>query len=201
MSAVYTRDSRYRQVDEVARVDAAGRELVVTDLRRRPQRAGTFQHTVEDGDRLDHLGHRYYRRSRLWWRIGDANPELLSPLRLLGHDPLRRLRFVVQGDPAPAQPWSAALRVLARHAGVERVTFAVEERPQRPIPLVVGVLTVELNALTTSEDELAALLADEGFEAGPAEQVGRVGKPIVVPPQGATSQGAASRGAAPRRAK
>jgi hypothetical protein len=179
---VYTRDSRYRHVDEVTRLDRAGRQIVVTDLRRRPARPGTFVHTVDDGDRLDHLGSRYYRRPGQWWRIADANPELLSPLRLLGHDPLRTVRLVVPAADAP--PWSSALRALGSTAGVEHVSFALEQRRQGPDDVVVGVLTVHFNSLTVPVEQLLALLTDEGFAAGPVEWAGRLGKPLVIPPPG-----------------
>lgn len=38
---------------------------------------GVIEHTVRAGDRLDLLARHYYNDDRLWWRILDANPELL----------------------------------------------------------------------------------------------------------------------------
>lgn len=181
---MYTRDSRYRHVEDVTRVDAAGRELVVTDLRRRPSLTGTFHHVVEGGDRLDHLAHHYYRRSRQWWRISDANPDVLSPLRLIGDDPLATVRLVVPAEPPPAAPWSTAVRTLAARTGVDHVAFALEERRAGPATIPVGVLTVWFNTLTVTAEDLAAGLEGAGFGPGPREDVGRVGKPIVVPPPG-----------------
>lgn len=181
---MYTRDSRYRRVEEVTRTDTAGRELLVTDLRRRQRRAGSLMHTVEVGDRLDHLGHRYYRRPDAWWRIGDANPEFLSPLALLGDDPLRTARVVVPVDGDPPAAWSVALRALAGTAGVERASFALEPRGPDGSDLTAGVITVSFNALTVSIENLLAIVADVGFAPGPVERVGRVGKAIVVPPAG-----------------
>ena len=39
--------------------------------------SGVVEHTVREGDRLDLLAQHYYNDDRLWWRILDANPEIL----------------------------------------------------------------------------------------------------------------------------
>lgn len=44
---------------------------------------GVIEHTVTDSDRLDHLAHHYYNDDSQWWRIVDANPELLDGGRLM----------------------------------------------------------------------------------------------------------------------
>lgn len=38
---------------------------------------GVIEHTVHSGERLDLLARHYYNDGRLWWRILDANPEIL----------------------------------------------------------------------------------------------------------------------------
>lgn len=51
----------------------------------RPRRIGTatgvLEHIVREGDRLDLLAVHYYNDSRRWWRIVDANPDIIY-----GHD-------------------------------------------------------------------------------------------------------------------
>ena len=47
--------SRYRKLPDVVTTDAKGRTLASKALRRLPSVSGTFQHTIEDGDRLDHV--------------------------------------------------------------------------------------------------------------------------------------------------
>ena len=42
-----------------------------------PATQGVIEHTVSEGERLDHLARHYYNDDRLWWRIVDANPEVL----------------------------------------------------------------------------------------------------------------------------
>ncbi len=43
---------------------------------------GVVEHVVSAGDRFDLLAKYYYNDDRLWWRIMDANPQLLSRRRL-----------------------------------------------------------------------------------------------------------------------
>jgi hypothetical protein len=42
-----------------------------------PVTQGVIEHTVSEGERLDHLAKHYYNDDRLWWRIVDANPEVI----------------------------------------------------------------------------------------------------------------------------
>ena len=57
----------------------------------RPRRisaaTGVLEHIVREGDRLDLLALHYYNDSRRWWRIVDANPDIIY-----GHD------LVMQGQ-------------------------------------------------------------------------------------------------------
>jgi nucleoid-associated protein YgaU len=38
---------------------------------------GVVEHTVKAGERLDLLARHYYNDERAWWRIVDANPEIV----------------------------------------------------------------------------------------------------------------------------
>ena len=40
--------------------------------------AGVIEHTLAGGERLDMLAYHYYGDPRRWWRILDANPQLLG---------------------------------------------------------------------------------------------------------------------------
>jgi len=44
---------------------------------------GLVEHTLREGDRLDHLARHYYNDDRLWWRILDANPQIVFGGELL----------------------------------------------------------------------------------------------------------------------
>ena len=47
---------------------------------------GVIEHAVRAGDRLDLLARHYYNDDRLWWRIVDANPEILCGGDLLAEE-------------------------------------------------------------------------------------------------------------------
>jgi len=70
-------DSRYRDVEPFKA--ATGSTDGFVGLRPRfPQTAtAVLEHTLTAMDRLDLLALHYYNDARLWWRILDANPEVL----------------------------------------------------------------------------------------------------------------------------
>lgn len=61
-------------------VAATGCGEVFKGIRSRPigPAPGVLEHVVAQGDRLDRLAQYYYDDARRWWRILDANPELLN---------------------------------------------------------------------------------------------------------------------------
>ena len=190
---MFSRISRYRTVPDVVLPDVRRRTFASKALRLLPEVDGTFRHTVVDGDRLDHLGFRYYRQPRKWWRICDANPAFLSPLDLLGNGPALTVRFPVQVAAGPP-PWAAAAKALGAHSGVEEFRFADDVR-LTPVPqtiagqqVTVTVETHELSAVVTFNDllvssiELAAMIAAAGFVVAAPVVEGRVGADITIPP-------------------
>jgi hypothetical protein len=74
---MFDRRSRYR--DARPFVDAEDRSSGFRGTRPRPiaGASGVIEHQVKAGDRLDLLARHYYNDDRLWWRIVDANPEVL----------------------------------------------------------------------------------------------------------------------------
>jgi hypothetical protein len=44
---------------------------------------GVIEHRIALGDRLDLLARHYYNNDRLWWRIIDANPQIMFASDLL----------------------------------------------------------------------------------------------------------------------
>ena len=191
---MFSRISRYRNIPDVIVDDARRRTLASKRLRLLPEVTGTFQHTVEEGDRLDHLGVRYYQQPRKWWRICDANPEFLSPLELVGTGPLVTVRFAGAVPSSAQPPWAAVTSALAAEAGVERFRF-VDEVQLSPEPQTIGgqqvtvhverhtfAVVVTYNRLVVTTAELAALLATAGFQPAQPEVIGQVGRRITVPP-------------------
>jgi hypothetical protein len=189
---MFSRISRYRTLPDIVTTDAEGRTLVSKTLRPLPQAPGTFRHTVEDADRLDHLAYKYYQQPRKWWRLSDANPEFLSPQALLGKEPIVTDRFPLEFE--GAQPlWAALVQNLTRHVGVEEVEV-VEEIHLVPRAQTVGAQSVTLhveqferaiivtyNQLNMSAGDLAGIITASGFTVRPPERLGRVGRQIIIP--------------------
>ena len=145
-------------------------------------------------DRLDHLGHQYYKQPTKWWRICDANPRFLSPQGLLGRVPIATTRFPVtfdEGDASP--PWSAVLKKLSEALGVLdvklqekiRLTSGDIDHDGQTVTLyrqqLEWAIVVTFNRLNVSRRNLIALLVAEGLDVGQPEAIGRVGKQIVIP--------------------
>ena len=55
---------------------------------------GVVEHTVCEGDRLDRLAQHYYNDDRLWWRIVDANPEIVHGADAVGNDMVGRVLLI-----------------------------------------------------------------------------------------------------------
>ena len=72
---MFTKSSRYRSARPfVGRGEDSFRGVRPREI---GPAEGVIEHTVKEGDRLDLLARHYYNDDRLWWRILDANPEIL----------------------------------------------------------------------------------------------------------------------------
>ncbi len=193
---MFSKRSRYRKLDDVVTADAEGRSAQSKALRLLPEVSGTFLHTVEEPDRLDHLAYKYYKQPQKWWRICDANPEFMLPQALLGKDPVKTTRFPLTVDEETPEPfWVGLLSAVQKTVGVERAQLAKEETALVDRVRSVGlnevtvkvpeyryVLIVRHNVMNVDEEALAAQISGLSFTVGPPESVGRVGKQIIIPP-------------------
>jgi hypothetical protein len=191
---MFSKISRYKKLLDIVTVDPRGRSLESKSIRLLPEVSGTFLHTVEEVDRLDHLAYKYYKQPRKWWRICDANPEFMSPRTLLGKEPIVTAQFPVTFDGNSGQPpWYILLKALSRIPGVRDVS--IKEDSQPVLEEVVGevevygeiferVVIVTYNHLTVTPADLQKAIEDEDerFKMGQAENIGRIGKKIVIPP-------------------
>ena len=108
----------------------------IVALDRRADEA-TSEHIVEEIDRLDHLAQKYYQQPRTWWHICDANPALLSPRALLGHEPLVTAQFPLTWE-GPDPPWSDLLAVLGQTLGVEAARMGTPEQDHPEVAYLDG---------------------------------------------------------------
>ena len=191
---MFSKTSRYKKLAEVVTIDPRGRRLRSTSLRQLPEISGTFEHILQDGDRLDHLGYKYYKEPRRWWRVCDANPEFLSPLALVGSDVTVEIRFSLF-LPAGDAPWSQLEELLQETVGVESVQISedvilTEESHvwgEESIPYfseeTKRAVIISFNSLNLTKEELSDLIETTSFQVTGSETMGRVGKKIIIPPK------------------
>ena len=68
--------SRYAKTPLIKFHDPGGAELELLELREIPRVEARFSATPRQGERLDHLGLRFYRSTLLYWKICDASDHL-----------------------------------------------------------------------------------------------------------------------------
>jgi phage tail protein X len=190
---MFSKTSRYWAVPNITVPDSQGRVLPGKDIRLLPTVTGTFQHLVSQGDRLDQLAYTYYGQPLDWWHISDANPGILSPLALIGDEPVTTIRLpvtVASGTPS----WAGLLRGLGSLAGVEQVEIEdevqyVAEAQQVggqdvtvTVERLVSAVQVTFNSLITSPDAINDAITAAGFQPGAREQIGQLGQQIIIPP-------------------
>jgi hypothetical protein len=176
---MFSKRSRYNKLSDVVTLDAKGRSIESKSIRLLPEVTGTFNHVIEEVDRLDHLAYKYYKQPVKWWRICDANPEFLSPLALLGKEPLETACFTVTfDDTLGPPPWYKILRNLNKQVGVRNVSIREEVDGQD----VTREVTVTYNGKNTGAQEIKGIIEDEGFVADDPQMIGRLGKEIVIAP-------------------
>lgn len=70
---MFFKGSRYENVDDLGMTDATGRVVRYKKVRFIGEVEARMGHVLNQGERLDHLAHRYYRDPERFWRICDAN--------------------------------------------------------------------------------------------------------------------------------
>lgn len=125
--------------------DAGGRSLESRTLRLLPEVSGDFLHTVEEGDRLDHLAYKYYKQPRKWWRICDANAEFMSPQALLGKGLMETNLYPVEWV-GPLPLWFNILDALSKEVGIESVVMGTHLSPLPDEQIVDGAILFDIDA-------------------------------------------------------
>ncbi len=197
---MFSKISRYKKLTDVIAPDCGGRSLESKSIRLLPEVSGTFLHTVEEVDRLDHIAYKYYKQPRKWWQICDANPQFMSPRALLGKEPIVTTRFpVTYGDGALQPPWYELLETLSQIPGVrdaflEETPELVKEKIEHeyeggPVEVEIHtetfkrVVTVVYNSINVLAADLKKAIEEKKLEVGEPADTGRIGKKIVIPPR------------------
>ena len=70
---MFFKGSRYANVGEHEITGSKGLVVRYKKVRLIPRTEAQMAHTVSQGERLDHIAHRYYRDPERFWRVCDAN--------------------------------------------------------------------------------------------------------------------------------
>ncbi|MEU1668411.1 hypothetical protein ABZ547_33495 [Streptomyces sparsogenes] len=189
---MFSNQSRYRALPDVAVLRPDGRTVAAKELRLLPEVTGAFTHTLGDGDRLDQLAFLYYGQPLHYWRICDANPEFLSPLALVGQEPVVTTSYTVS-VPDDHPPWARVRAALAATVGVEDVavrqdvtlTSATRHLGDADVSVVAerSAFAVEVthNEVAVDSDALAEVIGKNGLTVVSRSASGRTGRQIVIP--------------------
>lgn len=167
---MFKKNSRYYKLNDVVIQDKNRRSWESKAVRFIDTLGGRFYHTIESGDRLDHLAYKYYRQSKQWWRICDANPEVFSPIDLLGQSPLKKMGIQLEWLGLSA-PWYELFVSLNDMTGVNRVEKGNENQlhPETETSRgeflfgINGVLQADLDAAVLSQ--VVSMALDTALQA------------------------------------
>lgn len=83
---MFTKKSRYKNARPFVN-DAQGKpDFDGMRAREIGMATGVVEHEIKNDDRLDILARNYYNDDRLWWRIVDANPDIIFGQNIMGKD-------------------------------------------------------------------------------------------------------------------
>jgi len=193
---MFTKNSRYYSLEDIVVNNKNNRQINSKSIRQISYVSGSFQHLVDDNDRLDLLASKYYSQPIKWWRICDANPEFKSPLDLLGKSCVKTYRFNVMDSSIPSPfPWLELTNILDQQIGIEQyisydklVDFAEEVIDLLGTEVTVNrevyerYIDVRINSQLLTSESISSLFSATSIEFSPPELLGRVGKQITIPP-------------------
>jgi hypothetical protein len=163
-------------MDPISRYARAGDTDPATGLRTVPTPSGVVTHQLADGDRLDDLAARYYRESRVWWRICDADPDRLWPLDLVGRGPHRTVHVTL----GAADRWPSAVLRLTGTPGIVSAVLA-EPSPEEPTRRDSVVAVVVHDRAVLGAADVVALLARLELTPIRYEASSPTGRSVAVP--------------------
>ncbi len=167
---MFSKTSRYRKLSNIVTTDAKGRSLESKSLRLLPEVSGEFMHTVEEVDRLDHIAYKYYKQSKKWWRICDANPEFMSPQVLLGKEPIGTALFPVEWA-GPVPLWSKILDSLSTEVGIESAVMGAQLRSLPDEQILDGSILFDIAVSFDTDLDTGITTQELSTDLGDALQV------------------------------
>lgn len=193
---MFSKISRYNKQADVIVFDVEGQTIASKSFRLHPVVTGStlFLHTLEESERLDHLSFKYYNQSRKWWRICDANPDFMSPLALVGKEPILTYRFPLSFDAGNNQPpWADLIRQLSQIVGVVNYQIVDEVQIVPEVQTISGsnvkvyheqnqrAIILTYNRMNVSAKDLVDAIEAAGFIVAEPQNLGRAGKSIIIP--------------------
>ena len=192
---MFAKNSRYYKLNDELHLDAKGREVLCKSLRLTPSLAAETYHVVDESDRVDLIAFKYFKKSKKWWRVCDANADFFSPRQLLGKEPISVARFPLLGVEGLRQfPWAQLIDALNDIIGVQKLERYEQSRLQETQQNVGGGIVISLwserferaidityNQENTNVDDLASALLSHGFPVAAPIELRRIGTEIAIP--------------------
>lgn len=170
---MFFKGSRYKDLPENTTINKKAQSVRSTTVRLRPDAPGSFQHTVNQAERLDLLAYKYYGDPAKWWLISDANPEFSVPTDLLNMYPVVQETFMLE-PPDHENRWALLKNALENLRGIREVfTDALSEKK---------TLKVVYNAKEVDRKEIEKVVTDKDFIIKMISKEERFGQKIIIPP-------------------
>lgn len=168
---MFFKGSRYKDLPETTAIDEKGQSVRSKSVRWIPDTPGTFQHMVNQAERLDLLAYKYYGDSKKWWLICDANPEFALPTDLLNLNPIVQEIFTLD-RPDADNKWALLKRGLKNLRGVCEVYTNVFK----------ATLEIIYNVKELDREEIENVITAQGFVIKIVAKKERIGQKIIIPP-------------------
>lgn len=168
---MFFKGSRYKDLPEISVSDSDRQRIRSKTLRWIPETQGTFQHTVNQTDRLDLLAYKYYGDPKKWWLICDANPEFALPTDLLNRHPIVQEIFALEplaGD----NKWPLLISALKELRGVHEVHTDASQT----------TLDVTYNYRELNHEDITNVITTRDFIVKSISRKKRIGQKITIPP-------------------
>lgn len=163
---MFSKGSRYGRLPDVITTDASGSLIPSKSLRLKAKADGKILHTIEDGDRLDHLAYTYYKQPGKWWRICDANPGFMFPQSMIGKDSMETIRFCLELKDKQKDNLYELVKDLRNLIGLDDLKIEIEARysAESPYAITDQVLNIfQANGITDEVTQELGNMKDEIF--------------------------------------